>query len=177
MTVRRRFYSRMLSRGSHTSARSLLNFLMLVTLSGTAFLILSRRKKMNTINKDGTALFLELCNVGFLPDTAQFITAQAAHESNNFTSEVFLKNNNPFGMRVPEVRITTAKTENLGYAVYDNLQDAAKDYWYYYLYNKFPFVWNDVTTFVEALKAHSYFEGPLNQYIIGVKHFYKLYFQ
>jgi len=131
---------------------------------------------MNIISKYGTQLYLCLVAQGFFPETAQMITAQAAHESGNFTSPIFIHNNNPFGMRLAQTRMTTAIGEYKGYAVYSDLDNAAKDYWLYYTAQKFPLTWNDTDTFVESLKKHNYFEADIDEYKTAVKKFYKLYF-
>lgn len=131
---------------------------------------------MNIISKHGKNLYLLLVSAGFIPDTAQMITAQAAHESGNFTSPVFIHNNNPFGMKLAEIRMTTAIGENRGHAVYSDLDSAVKDYWLYYKAQKYPYSWQDTDTFVEALKSHYYFEADTTEYKIAVKKFYKLYF-
>lgn len=55
------------------------------------------------------------------------VKAQARLESSNFKSEVFRHNNNPFGMRMPGQRITTAKGVNLKHATYNSLEEAVID--------------------------------------------------
>lgn len=59
------------------------------------------------------------------------VLAQILLESNNFKSEVFKENNNPFGFRMPGSRVTTAKGIRNGYAYYDSLRDAVLDYAFY----------------------------------------------
>ena len=162
--------------GSRTSGRFSPVLLISVILCVIALLTYTRRKKMSIISKYGTQLYLCLVAQGFLPDTAKMITAQAAHESGNFTSPIFIHNNNPFGMKLPEVRMTTAIGEYKGHAVYTDLDSAAKDYWLYYTAQKFPLYWKDTDTFVEALKKHYYFEADTTEYKTAVKKFYKTYF-
>lgn len=53
---------------------------------------------------------------------------QAKIESGNFTSNVFLSNNNLFGMKMPYKRPTLAIGEHLGYAVYRNWWESVVDY-------------------------------------------------
>jgi uncharacterized FlgJ-related protein len=142
----------------------------------TALLIYTRRKKMNIISKYGTDLYFLLIQQGFWPDTAKMITAQAAHETGNFTSTIFRLNNNPFGMKLPESRRTTAIGERSGHALYSSMESAAQDYWLYYTNRKYPLVWKDVDNFIETLKANYYFEADIEIYKKAVKHFYQLYF-
>lgn len=131
---------------------------------------------MNIISKYGTDLYLLLVAQGFWPETAKMITAQAAHESANFTSKIFRYNNNPFGMKLPETRFTCATGENFGHAVYENLEGAAYDYFLYYKARKYPPTWENIDVFIEALKNNNYFEASLEVYKGAVKKFLKLYF-
>ena len=163
-------------RGLHIWGRSLQGPLILVTLCAIVLLIYTRHKKMSIITKYGTDLYLLLIAQGFWPGTAEMITAQAAHESANFTSKIFRQNNNPFGMKLPETRFTYATGENLGHAVYDDLEAAVYDYWLYYQARKYPPTWKDIDTFIETLKINNYFEAPLSLYKKAVKYFYKIYF-
>ena len=57
----------------------------------------------------------------------EIVKAQALIESGNFKSEVFLHNLNPYGMRLPLQRITTAKGSNLNHAVYESVEQATLD--------------------------------------------------
>ena len=165
----------MLPRGSHISGRSLLALLILVILSAKVLQTLSNRKKMTIISSQGRNLFMLLVNVGFYPDTALMITAQAAHETGNFTSSIFKINNNPFGMKLPEVRQTTAIGERNGHAYYKSIEDAVRDYKLYYSFQKYPVTWPDTDTFVQALKDKYYFEAKTEDYKKAVKQFYIMY--
>ena len=69
--------------------------------------------KMNTINKIGKEVYFLLLEHGVSLQLARYITAQAAHETGNFTSKIFKENNNLFGMKKPAVRKTYAIGENL----------------------------------------------------------------
>lgn len=53
---------------------------------------------------------------------------QARLESANFTSHLFVSNNNGYGMKVAHHRSTTAKGERNGYAYYSNFFASADDY-------------------------------------------------
>ena len=55
------------------------------------------------------------------------ILAQAILESGNFTSVIFKKNNNLFGMRQPKKRYTLCNGSNLNYALYDNWKLSVED--------------------------------------------------
>lgn len=56
------------------------------------------------------------------------VLAQAILETGYLTSQVFIENNNLFGMRFPERRPTVALSENRGYSVYNCWVDSVKDY-------------------------------------------------
>jgi uncharacterized FlgJ-related protein len=56
------------------------------------------------------------------------VLAQAKLESANFTSQIFIENNNLFGMKKAVVRLNVAKSSNRGHAYYDTWQDSVIDY-------------------------------------------------
>ena len=56
------------------------------------------------------------------------VYAQAIVESNNFTSSIFLENNNMFGMKMPQNRLTTAIGIRKGHAIYSTWEDCIIDY-------------------------------------------------
>lgn len=58
-----------------------------------------------------------ICHKFKYPD---IVLAQALLESGHFKSDVFLENNNLFGMRQPKKRYTLCKGSNLNHALYDN---------------------------------------------------------
>lgn len=60
------------------------------------------------------------------------VLAQAIQETGDFKSNVFLENNNLFGMKQAKVRITLAKGTNRGHAYYHNWQESLHDYAIYY---------------------------------------------
>ena len=57
----------------------------------------------------------------------EIVKAQSILESGNFKSQVFLHNLNPYGMRLPLQRVTTAKGSNLNHAVYESVEQATLD--------------------------------------------------
>lgn len=154
--------------------RGLPGYLLLVLLFLLLLKTRSRLKKMNTINETGKNVCLMLIEAGFSPLQAQYITAQSAHETANFTSPVFLQNNNLFGYKY--VGQAVAKGEKNGHAVYANLTDSIQDYQTYYRLRRYPKIFNSLAEFVKALKRNGYFQAPEGEYLRGVIHFYKLYF-
>jgi uncharacterized FlgJ-related protein len=60
------------------------------------------------------------------------ILAQAKLESGHFTSNMFLKNNNIFGMKEANSRAHLARGTRNNHALYDSWQDSVVDYALYY---------------------------------------------
>lgn len=111
---------------------------------------------------------------GASPLFAKTIVAQTMHESANFSSNVYKKNNNPMGMKMPSVRKSpyilgpgTKPPGNEGatpYAKYASLKDAIRDLFNFYRYNKYNFDFSkDITVndFSERLRQKSYFGNTL----------------
>jgi hypothetical protein len=103
---------------------------------------------------------------------ARLHCAQAMHESDIFSSVLYVDNCNAFGMRQAKVRDTSSigTTELHGsYASYKSLADSAKDVLLWDRYNKLTEVYPDITkdsciAFVRALSSKSYFEAPFLTY-------------
>lgn len=60
-------------------------------------------------------------------ESPDIVYKQAILETRNFTSPIFLENNNLCGMKHPSVRLTTSIGKNRGHANYDNWIDCVKD--------------------------------------------------
>lgn len=56
------------------------------------------------------------------------VVAQSAIETSHYSSDVFLENNNLFGMREAKGRVTTATGDNLKHATYEFWQESVIDY-------------------------------------------------
>lgn len=80
------------------------------------------------------------------------VFAQAKLETNNFTSELFKINNNLFGMRKANKRITTSKEAHNNYAYYDNWRESLEDYGYYY------------STYLNKINTEEEYYNYLSQY-------------
>lgn len=154
----------------------------LILLALLAWLYLRQSKnmnppiKMNTINDTGKKVFELLKAEGFNIDTAKYITAQAAHETGNFSSKIFRENNNLFGMKLPVKRKTTATGEKYGHATYENIADSVKDFKLYYKTLGYMGIYPSIAAYVKALVKRSYFEANPEEYEKGMKYFYNLYF-
>lgn len=99
---------------------------------------------------------------------AALLTSQAAFETDGFTSNVLVNNNNAFGMRQPKVRDTTSLGDKNGYASYASIDDSIRDRLLWDDYNKVSYEGATVTTFVQSLNKLSYFEDSFLNYKNGV---------
>jgi hypothetical protein len=155
----------------------LLGLLSLVPLAGPLLNLLKSgnlRKKMNTTNENGWTIYDLLLNAGFNEKFARWITAQSAHETGNFSSNIFKNNYNAFGIKYAGQ--ATALGEKNGYAYYNNLEESVRDY--KRLYKSYGIILVDtIEGFIIILKNKGYFEAPIENYLAGVKHFLKLYFK
>lgn len=98
-----------------------------------ATIVQAKENKKNTLQevieftpcyKDSIANFLIELKVKY----PHIVLSQSIIESGNYTSKIFLENNNPFGMKLSWNRATTALGIKNGYAYYSNLRDAIIDY-------------------------------------------------
>lgn len=81
----------------------------------------------NEFSKEKLIKLINSLNFPF-PD---IIMAQAIHETNSFTSSIFIENHNLFGMKCATVRIHTSKGINREHAMYDNWMDSVYDRAFY----------------------------------------------
>lgn len=115
-------------------------------------------------------------NNGFTHSMAAMIFAQAAHETGNFTSDIFKENNNLFGMKLARVRKTTAIGENRGHAVYKSIEDSIADYWLYNRALNYLSSYSSVAAFVREMALKKYFEAKETEYKTAVEKWHKYYF-
>jgi uncharacterized FlgJ-related protein len=162
------------SPGLRLRVLSLPGLLILGMLSGILLMIYTYQKKMNIVKLFGIDLYKLLIELGFHFRQAQFITAQSAHETANFTSAIFLKNNNLFGMKQAGQRLSLG--EKNGYASYRTIEDSVKDFQTYYRLNNYLKVYSDIESYSQTLKNKKYFEANLLEYQKGMRHFFNLYF-
>lgn len=95
----------------------------------------------------------------------RFLTAQAMHESDVYSSEIYADCNNAYGMRQPSHRQTTSKGESnthASYATYASLADSVRDRILWQQFNSLPVEYpnmdkESVVSFVRSIKDKSYF--------------------
>lgn len=159
----------------------LLGLLLLVILEVLFRLpskILNRLTKMLTIKSVAFDIYQILISSGFDKLTAEYITAQAAHETGNFTSELFNKHNNAFGFKYYEhqnLKVVPIQAKEGVFASYQSIKDSVSDYIANYKY------WNyehktELINFVKQLKEKNYFEADEESYFNGINYFHKKYF-
>lgn len=129
---------------------------------------------MTSTSKSGYAIYDLLINAGFRDLLARFVVSQAAHESANFTSNIFIKNNNPFGIKY--VNQVEAIGESQGYAYYNYLGQAVQDYKRIWKGYGLKIGLETLENFVDLLKKKKYFEATKEEYLRGCTWFYNLYF-
>jgi uncharacterized FlgJ-related protein len=99
-------------------------FLSLIVLSKTNqtnYEIITQVISFSELN-----VYKQLIKIGIAyPDV---VLAQAKIETGNFTSKIFIENNNLFGMKLPKRRETTAVGENRNHATYTDWIQSIKDY-------------------------------------------------
>lgn len=117
-------------------------------------------------------------NEGVNPLVSSFIVSQSGHETFGFSSMLFQRANNAFGMTVPNKRkspyiLGADKKQPDGnsiYAKYSDIEDSVKDLIHWFKYNKINL--NDIKTLDEyatILKSKGYYGANYNVYINGMK--------
>jgi flagellum-specific peptidoglycan hydrolase FlgJ len=108
---------------------------------------------------------------------SRLITAQAIHESNNFQSNVFKKNNNAFGYKYfakspYQLGSGTKSPESDNYAKYKDLKDSTLEVsdWILRRYNDFNNV-TDYLSYANALKKNGYYGDSIITYSNALKHY------
>lgn len=123
-------------------------------------------------------------NQGFPKMLSELIGAQAAHETGNFTSNAYQKDNNCFGYKAvngdhDQIGNGITSTEGDPYAKYATIQDSTDDVLRWIKRRqregKFP---ADLTTimtiqqYAELLKQCGYYGAPVSEYIEGLTRFF-----
>ena len=129
---------------------------------------------MITTNSPGLFLKQRLLELGFINFQVRYIVAQAAFETANFTSPIYLENHNLFGMRYAGQKLALGSKS--GYAYYKDDNDSILDYMAYYKLNKYEDYYPSLEAFVSALKSRGYFTALPQDYYKGVKYFMNIYY-
>lgn len=95
---------------------------------------------------------------GYSGRVADFVLCQAALETGNFTSSLFLRADNAFGMRIAHQRQQLRIGETNGYAVYDTVLIGVADYFDRQQAFGIPNT-NDAATYMNATANSGYAEA------------------
>lgn len=156
-----------------TAWPGLLLLLLLVVPLLSLLLIGNRRKKMITLNPESGEIYRLLLSAGFNSPFSKWILALSAHETGNFTSWIYKKNFNAFGIKYQGQ--VTALGEKNGHAYYNSYQDSVNDF--KRLYKSYGIVSvAKLESWVSYLKEMGYYTAPESEYFKGVNFFYNLYF-
>jgi len=161
-------HSRKVFDESLTQSLILLAFAIGLLMLFRQFLIIGRRKE-----KPLKAISRILKAQGVEPSMIRLLQAQAIHETGNFTSRLFLEQNNVFGMKVPSIR----KTLNVapltggmgtGFSIFLGIDDSVKDMLLYLDHFNIPLDLADPFLYAQILKDKNYYEDPVEVYFKGL---------
>lgn len=111
-------------------------------------------------------------------DSFTFCYAVAAHETGNFTSNVFMKCKNLFGMGVARVRekdqlgpcyAVVSKGGEPTFAAYVDYRQSVRDFLLWFKYHNWKGKNNDPMERVSFMKSKGYFTGDFNAYLNSVR--------
>jgi len=163
--------------GSNTWVRYLQRPAILVTLFVMLLLIFIFRRRMISLLANN--IFNNLTAAGFKNSMAGFVVAQTAHETAGYTSNIFKKNNNLFGMKYAGQY--NAAGEKNGYAYYNNYTQSIYDFiqWVqrrraYLNINTFDLI--TLKQYTDWLKLNDYYEDSSTNYYNGCLRWYKKLF-
>jgi len=128
------------------------------------FLITSRRK-----GKPLQQISRVLKAQGLESSMIRLLQAQAIHETGNFTSRLFLENNNVFGMKIPSIRKTlNIAPGNQQFSKFASVDDSIKDMLFYLDHFSIPLDLADPFLYAQILKDKNYYEDPVEIYFKGL---------
>lgn len=104
-----------------------------------------------------------------------FLLSIAAHETGEFSSNVFKNNNNLFGMRHPSQRQTLSLGDKNGYAYYSSLEDSVKDFMLWIESRNLRTDYDDISDLIRDMKDNSYFEDSFSNYNNACVKFLNIY--
>lgn len=111
-------------------------FVIGYSISDLGYLLsVKNESKINMSIEDSVIMEIKRLNLSH----PHIVLAQAQLESGNFTSKIFRKYNNMFGMRIAKSRPTVSRKSQNNWAVYSNWRESLIDYALYqssYLRNK-----------------------------------------
>jgi len=113
----------------------------------------------------------------FSRDFARMIVAVSAFETGYWTSRIYKRNRNLFGMKHPSIRKTTSLGEMNDHAYYQNKDNSLKDFVFYLRYFGYSGEYGiDLYRFVLEMQLKGYFEIDFFDYYKGVSACYEKLF-
>lgn len=107
---------------------------------------------------------------GYSDRVAKWWTAVSDLETGGWTSNLYTKNNNMFGMHQPLTRNTLSLgPDKNGWARFSSITDSVLDLILYMQTFSYPKDFATVDDMVTFMKSKGYFEEPYTQYLAGVK--------
>ena len=101
---------------------------------------------------------------GVKDEFIKILTAQAMHETGNFTSRLYLEQNNLFGMGHPIIRETTSLGDVRGFANYATLEDSVTDMLLWLTEFNLKPTYTDSKDYVKDIRQNGYFTAPFIDY-------------
>lgn len=101
---------------------------------------------------------------GISDDFIKILTAQSMHETNIFTSRLYLEQNNLFGMGHPIIRETTSLGDERGFANYATLDDSVEDVFLWFKEFNIKPTYTESKDFVKDIRQKGYFTAPFIDY-------------
>lgn len=129
------------------------------------------RAKKNTSTVEYDLLIQKILQgEGYSREMSRYIAAVSRHETGNYSSAVFRRSKNMFGMKFPRLRQTLAVDEDAsGYAVYSSAANSVRDMVLYLESHAYPHSFPSARDLVVEMKRKKYFEADLSEYIEGVE--------
>ena len=145
-----------------TRQNALIYLLLPLTIGLSGFILLRKRKSLPSLfNYWDKSKYKAL---------KKFIIAQSKVETGGYSSGLFLRANNAFGMKNALYRDQYGyKVQGDPYRNYANVLDSIKDFELYLDSVGFPVTVNSAEAYTGNLKRLNYFESPLNDYTKALK--------
>jgi len=160
----------------HTTWRGYLLLLLSLAALVAFWKSINHRKKMTMKNDIYKTIYAFMIENGIPVRFSQILVAQAAHETSNFTSRIYIENHNLFGMKLAKKRKTLAIGERYGHAIFRNIEDSVLDLIIYFTFTNIDKNYIDSDSYIETLKNKGYFEATLREYQKGTEYFLNRYF-
>jgi len=94
-----------------------------------------------------------------------YVIAQSKVETGDYTSDLYKRANNAFGMRVPELRRSNRIGTTNNYSSYASIGDSLEDLLYYFEAVNFPTNIGSVGEYTMELKKRNYFTADYYTYL------------